>query len=114
MARHELVVRDVDEQVLLDEALELGVALGDGDKLARRGGQRDARDEDPDAGVLAHDGLDEVFDLGHAHVVGGDELHEDGAAVGFGVGVFGGSGGCEFADHGVAGTGGELEQLATI
>jgi hypothetical protein len=41
-------------------------------------------------------------------------LHEDGAAVGFGVGVFGGGGRCEFADHGVAGTGGELEELATM
>lgn len=97
---HQLVVRDVDEQVVLQEALNLGQALEAGERLARRGRQGHVGDHDAALEVVVHHVLCEVADLRDAKRVGVEELDVDGPAIGRRVGVGLGRGRRGLAEHG--------------
>lgn len=112
---HELVVGDVDQQIFLEEALDLGVLRGDRHDLAGLGGQRDGGDED--AGfelVIGAVGDEFLHDRDTDGTLLGAELDPDGAAFGSGVGVGGRGRGGELFDHGFGGTGGELKLGAAV
>lgn len=113
MAGHELVVGDVDQQVLLEEALDLGQVLDGGEGLACRGGQGAVGDHDSRLVLVGDDVLGEVADLTDAEGRVAEELDPDGAAVGGGIGVGVGLWGGVFSEHGVAGASRELELAAT-
>lgn len=83
----ELVVGDVDEEVLLEEAFDAGKVLDGHEALAGRGGQGGVGDHDAGLVVVADDVGQELADAGHAEGLVGDELDPDGAHVGDGFGV---------------------------
>lgn len=112
--RHQLVVRNVDQQVVLEEALNLGQALDGSKRLAGGGRQRHGGHHDARLVVVGDCVLCKVADLRDAKLLVGQELDPDGAAVGHGVGVGGCDGRGVFAEHGVAWTGGELEFGAAV
>lgn len=112
VAGHELVVGDVDEQVILEEALNLGEVLDRGERLARGGRQRHVRHHDTRLVVVGDGVLGKLPDLRDAKLLVGEELDPDGAAVGHGVRVGVGGGGSVLAQHGVGRAGGELKLAA--
>lgn len=114
VARHELVVGDVDEQVVLEEALNLGEVLDAGEGLAGGGRQGHVGDHDARLVIVGDCVLCKLADLADAELLVRQELDPDGAAVGHGVRVGGCGGRGVFAEHGVAGTGGELEFGAAV
>lgn len=105
----EVVVGDVDQQVLEQEALDLGVGGGGADGLARLRGQRADGNHNTGAEVARRHGLHELLDLLDAHVVLGHELDVDLAALGIGVRVRRRGRWCGFPDHLLAWAGGELK-----
>lgn len=110
---HEDVVRDVDQQVLLEEALDLRVLLGDGDDLARLRRQRLRRDEDAGLVILRRAERHELFDHADAdRRLLRAELDEDGAGLGDGGRVRGCGGGRVLLDHGLRGARGEGHDFA--
>lgn len=113
VAGHELVVGDVDEEVGLEEALNLGEALDGLEGLAGGGGEGRVRDHDARLVAVGDDVARELADLAHAKVGLGEELDPDGAAVGRRVRVGGRLGGQALAQHGFARVGGELKLRST-
>lgn len=102
MLRHQLVLRDVDQQILLLEGLD-DAGQHDGDNLERRGGDALLGDEDARLEVVLVDVLREGAHLLDADGEFGAELDPDGADGGCRIGV----GGCGewgvFLDHGGGG-----------
>lgn len=95
---------DVDEQVVLEEAFDLGEVL-DADKgLARGGGERYVGDHDTGLVVVGDGVLGELTNLTDTELFVGEELDPDGAAVGGGIGVGLGSRRSELPEHCVAGS----------
>lgn len=103
VAGHELVVGNVDEQVVLEEALNLGEVLDRSERLAGGRGQGDVGDHDARLVVVGNGVLGKLADLGDAKLLVGEELDPDGAAVGRRVRVGLGRGRGVLAEHGVAG-----------
>lgn len=99
MLRHQLMPRDVDQQVLFLEVLA-DAARHAGQEADGGGGDGDLGDEDAGVVVLFVDEVVELADLLGADARGvGAEFDEDGAAVGLGLGVgFGWAGGV-FGEH---------------
>lgn len=115
MLGHELVVGNVDQQVFLQEALDLGVLRGDGHDLAGLGRKGDGGDEDAGFELVVGAVGDELLHDGHADgALFGAELDPDGAAFGNGVGVGGRGRGGELFNHGFRGAGGKLELGAAV
>lgn len=112
VAGYELVVGNVDEQVVLEEALNLGEVLDGRERFAGRGGEGDVRDHDARLVVVGDGVLCELANLGHAKLLVGQELDPDGTAVGDGVGVGVGRGRRVLAEHRLGRAGREL-QLST-
>jgi hypothetical protein len=112
--RHQLVVSNVDQQVVLEEALNLGQVLDRGERLAGGGRQGHGGHHDARLVVVGDCVLCKVADLRDAKLLVRQKLDPDGAAVGHGVGVGGCGGRSVFAEHGVAGTGGELKFGAAV
>lgn len=112
VAGHELVVGDVDEEVVLEEALNLGEVLDRGERLAGGGGEGHVGDHDARLVVVGDGVLGKLADLGHAKLLVGEELDPDGAAVGGRVRVGVGGGRGVLAHHRVGRAGGELKLAA--
>lgn len=108
---HELVVRDVDQQVLLLERLD-DVRLDGGDDLERGGGDGGLRDEDARVELVLVDVLGEGAHLLDADAGVGAEFDPDGADLRERgrVGFRGESG--VFGEHGVGGFEGGVHFLA--
>lgn len=114
MRGDQIVVGDVDEQVLEQEALERGEGAGGVDALARL--RRQGADGDHDASLVTvgvHVGC-ETLDLFDTHGVLHHELYPDTSAFWFGIRV----GGCGrrgvFLHHQFGGTGGKGELGAAV
>lgn len=111
MRGHELVVRDVDQQVLLLERLD-DVRLDGGDDLERGGGDGGLRDEDARVELVLVDVLGEGAHLLDADAGVGAEFDPDGADLRERGRVgFRGEGGV-FGEHGVGGFEGGVHFLA--
>lgn len=106
--RHELVVGDVDEEVVLQEAFDLGEVLHAGERLAGGGGEGHVRDHDAGLVVVGDGVLGKVADLGDAEGLVLEELDPDGAAVGRRVRVGCRRRGCMLSEHRGGRAGGEL------
>lgn len=98
------MVGDVDEQVVLEEALDLGEVLDADERLARGGGERYVGDHDTGLVVVGDGVLGELTNLTNTELFIGEELDPDGAAVGGRIGVGLGSGRSKLPEHGVAGS----------
>lgn len=116
--RHELVVRDVDEQIRLEEALDLGVGLDALECLARRGRERDGRHHDAKLVVVVNKKRRELADLRDTELLLVEELNPDGTDLGrrrllhlAGGRVLLGRGSV-LANHGLARARGELQAVA--
>lgn len=103
--RNKLVVGNVYEQVILEEALNLGQGLYTGERLAGGGRKGNVGDHDASLVVVGDDVRRELADLAHAERLVGEELDPDGAAVWHWVGLVGSRWGGELSQHGFAGTG---------
>lgn len=102
VARHELVVGNVDKQVVLEEALNLGQRLDRSQRLARRGRQGHVGHHDARLVVVGDDVLCEIADLRDTERLVRQELDPDRAAVGRGIRVGVGGGRGVFVKHAVA------------
>lgn len=99
VARDELVLGYVDEQILLEEPLD-GGPLGElGDLLLGGSGDGDMGDEDAGLVVLVGAEAAELAHLLGSQVVLVEELDPDGANVGLRIGILRRSGRGEFLDH---------------
>ena len=81
------MVRNVDEQVVFEEALNLGEVLDGDERLARGGGEGHVRDHDARLVVVCDCVFGELADLRDAELLVGEELDPDWAAVWRWVGV---------------------------
>lgn len=99
VSRDKLVMGNVHEQIILEEALNLGEVLDAGEGLAGGGGEGLVCDHDAGSVVVGDDILCEAADLLDTEGFLGEELDPDGAAVGGWVGVSGGGWRCVTAEH---------------
>lgn len=114
MLGNQEVVGDVDEEVVFEEALELGYVFEAGEALARGGRESHVCYHDACLVVAGDDVSCEITDLLHAKRLVGEELDPDGTAVGDGFGVGLGCGWGVFLEHRVAGARGEVEFCSAV
>jgi len=110
---HKLVVRNVDEQILLEKALNERELRGDGHDLAGLRGEGDGGNQNAGLEVVLGAVLDKL--LHHANADRGlfrAELNPDRAALRLRVGVLRGRWRGELLDHCFAGASGELHLCA--
>ena len=111
MRRHQLMMRNIDQQILLLEGLDDG-GENDGDDLERGGGDRGLCDEDAGLEFVLVDVLGEGAHLLYAYARVRGEFDPDGADLGLRGGFgFRGYGGV-FCKHGVGGFEGGVHLLA--
>ena len=109
MSWDQLVMRNVYQEIVLEEALDFGEVFHAGEGLAGCWGQGDVGDHDAGFVVVGDGVFGELTDLTDTELLVGEEFDPDGAAVGDGIGVGFGCGRRVLLEHGVAGTSGELK-----
>lgn len=87
MPGHKLVVSNVDQEIVLEKALNLGEILDAGEGLARRGGEGHVGDHYARLVVVGDGVLCKGADLADTELLVLQELDPDGTAVGDGVWV---------------------------
>lgn len=113
MCRNQLVMRDVNQQVLLNEALDSCLGRNRRDDLERSGSDVDVGDQDTGVKVIRRQVLSEGAHLLDTHAGVWKKLHPDGSDVWGGrIGVCG----CDRIgisdNHGIRGASGELHLSA--